>query len=133
MERAEVWERYSDLFELHRSSPAFIGAFEVAEERLLAGDIDSAWEVLDEIPSLDKLFEELYVHLKGKSVHKTLMRLKAGKIKNRYEGLKGLSSLLTHIMVECEKGNLRFHGAALRVAEVIQDKLGKVKGTDGYS
>lgn len=64
-----------------------------------------AREKIREFPTDKMLLDELVNKLKGKSVYTNL-------IKSRGEtdlvSLKSLSSLLTHTIIECEKGNTEF-------------------------
>lgn len=65
----------------------------------------AAREKIKEFPTDKMLLDELVNKLKGKSVYTNL-------IKSRGEtdlvSLKSLSSLLTHTIIECEKGNTEF-------------------------
>lgn len=62
-------------------------------------------KVLDKLPSNAKLLGQLVERLKGKSVAKTLKLIQEGKVENNLVTAKGLSSLLTHIIIEVEHGN----------------------------
>ena len=70
-----------------------------------AGNIEKVIEGLKKLPTKDKLLGSLLEKLKGKPVHKTLIKfLKEEKLDREVE-LKGLFSLGTHIVIECQKGN----------------------------
>ena len=80
-----------------------------AARLLLAGDVVKADEYMKKtLPTAEKLFEELLGKLDGKPVAKTLAKIEAKKTENNFQNLKGFSSLLTHICVECDKGNMEF-------------------------
>ncbi len=79
-------------------------------------------EVLSRLPSSVKLLESLMRKLKGKSVHKTLVKLAKGKTSCPHENLKGLFSLGTHISIELEHGNLEY--AVL--AKDVHSRIGKI-------
>ena len=53
---------------------------------------------------LDRLGEILH----GKSVEKTLTRMQQHKTVNQWEDAKGLCSLMTHVCIEMEKGNMEY-------------------------
>jgi hypothetical protein len=58
---------------------------------------------LRNLPSKEELLKELCSKLKSKSVGKTLKLLQEGKVEeNSVIAAKGLSSLLTHILIESE-------------------------------
>jgi hypothetical protein len=64
----------------------------------------AAKDVLSQLPTEKELLEDIVNKLKDKPVHKTLKRgLKENA--NDVKFLKGLFSLGTHIVIECEKGN----------------------------
>ena len=63
---------------------------------------------LDKLPGTGVLLERLVKKLKGKSVSKTLRKIQEGKIEDNLITAKGLSSLFTHICIECEKGNTEY-------------------------
>ncbi|KKK57059.1 hypothetical protein LCGC14_3058320, partial [marine sediment metagenome] len=63
---------------------------------------------LDKLPSSGVLLERLVKKLKGKSISRTLKKIQEGKVEDSLTTAKGLSSLLTHIFIECEKGNTEY-------------------------
>jgi len=62
-------------------------------------------ELLDKLPTKDDLLRTLFESLKGKPVHKTLVKFLKEEKLDRATELKGLFSLGTHITIECQKGN----------------------------
>jgi hypothetical protein len=60
-------------------------------------------EVLNKLPTEKDLLKALLEKLKGKSVFKTLKKIQESKQLTSFTELKGLTSLLTHILIECEK------------------------------
>lgn len=67
----------------------------------------AAKDVLSQLPTEKELLEDIVNKLKDKPVHKTLKRgLKENA--NDVKFLKGLFSLGTHIVIECEKGNSEY-------------------------
>jgi hypothetical protein len=79
-------------------------------------------QILSRLPSSERLLESLVLKLKGKSVHKTLVRLAKGKTSSVHESLKGLFSLGTHISIELEQGNLEYKV----LAKDVHSRIGKI-------
>lgn len=70
-------------------------------------NLTAAEEVLTNLPTEKFLLESIVEKLKGKSVYKALQRgLKEST--QSPEFLKGLFSLGTHILIECEQGNTEY-------------------------
>jgi len=71
-----------------------------------AGRFDICEKELDKLPNNVELLGRLVEKLKGKSVYKTLKKIQEGKVEtNQMTLAKGLSSLLTHILIECAHGS----------------------------
>lgn len=66
-------------------------------------DYNNCEEALNHLPTEKQLLEALVGKLKGKSVYRTLRKMQEGKLQNNLTTLKGLSSLLTHTVIEAEK------------------------------
>jgi len=66
-------------------------------------DNNNCIEALNNLPTEKQLLAELILKLKGKSVYRTLRKIQEGKLENNLITLKGLSSLFTHTIIECEK------------------------------
>jgi len=81
---------------------------ETAISQFKRGEIASCEKTLDKLPTEQVLLSALLDKLKGKSAYKTLKRISEGKVSNNCEEMKGLSSLITHALIECEQGNLEF-------------------------
>ena len=58
---------------------------------------------LNKLPTEKDLMKALLEKLKGKSVYRTLKKIQENKQLTSFTELKGLSSLLTHVIIECEK------------------------------
>lgn len=80
--------------------------------------------ILRTLPTDDQLLAQLVEKLKGKSVATTLERIRTGKVTGELTAMKGLSSLLTHVLIECEKGATEFR----KLIPVILESL----NTSGY-
>ena len=76
---------------------------------------------LDKLPSTGVLLERLVEKLKGKSVSKTLRKIQEGKTEDNLITAKGLSSLLTHIFIECEKGNTEYRILVPSIIEKLNE------------
>lgn len=74
------------------------------------GDYREAERLLGILPTperlLDSLVEKLNKH--GKAVYRTLKQMKESKAKDPVVTLKGLSSLMTHVIIEMEHGNKEY-------------------------
>jgi len=75
---------------------------------------------LGRLPSDKELLARLMEKLKGKSVYKTMERV--GKKKSDLLTLKGLSSLLTHTVIECEQGHLEYR----RLIPMLLEKINNI-------
>ena len=64
--------------------------------------------MLDRLPTRDQLFESLLTKLKGKSVYKTLRQIHEKTEVSDLTKLKGISSLITHCIIEIEGGRKEF-------------------------
>ena len=55
-----------------------------------------------------QLLEELFKKIEKKSVGTNIRKIAEGKIASKYQYLKTMSSLLTHIFIECEQNNTEY-------------------------
>ena len=92
----------------------------------LSDHLELCEEELNKFPSFEQLLEKLVSKLKGKSVYKTIMRIQEGSAANDYTTLKGLSSLLTHVTIEMEKGNKEYGILLPTLLEKISDLVYKL-------
>jgi hypothetical protein len=76
---------------------------------------------LNELPSSAELLEQLRSKLKNKHLCRTLRKIEEGKAENSLLVAKGLSSLLTHIIIECEHGNEEYKLLIPNVVEKINE------------
>ncbi len=79
-----------------------------ASKQYNAGKFGACLTTLKVLPSVDCLLEELEGKLKGKRLYSSLKQFREGKMPNRFSRLKTLSSLFTHCLIECERGNSKF-------------------------
>jgi len=80
----------------------------LAENNLEQDNLESCEALLNKLPTIDLLLESLISKLKGKSVYKTLKRIHENKEEDNYTKLKGLSSLITHCIIEVQSGNKEY-------------------------
>lgn len=78
---------------------------------------------LDRLPSKGVLLERLVKKLQGKSISRTLKKIQEGKVKDDLVMAKGLSSLLTHIFIECEKGNTEYKILVPNIIENLNEAV----------
>ena len=102
-------EEYSDVVKL-------------AQELFERGQFDSCENELSKLPSSAELLGNLVKKLKGKSICKTLKKIQEGTIENDLLTAKGLSSLLTHIIIEVEQGNSEYRV----LVPIVIEKLNEV-------
>ena len=74
-----------------------------------------------------ELMEKLAKKIEDKSVAHTLNGILQGKKNNQFFQIKGMSSLLTHIAIECESGNTEYYPVLLEVNSRIQRLLATIK------
>ena len=89
----------------------------------LVQDFKKLEEILNEFPDKETMLKDLLEKLKDKPVFKTLRKISNGKLRNHWEGLKGLFSLGTHVCIELEKGNSEYHVLLRDVYEKIGSML----------
>ena len=78
---------------------------------------------LDKLPSSAILLERLRDKLKDKHLCRTLRKIEEGKAGNSVLVAKGLSSLLTHIIIECEHGNTEYRILLPNVVEKLNEVI----------
>jgi len=86
----------------------YVDTVELARELFERGQFDLCEKELRKLPTNGELLENLVERLRGKSVYKTLKQIQEGKAGNDLLTLKGLLSLGTHIVIECEHGNTEY-------------------------
>lgn len=91
--------------EKYFSSKKYQATVKLARTLYERGQFDLCSIELNKLPSREQLLKRLVQKLEGKSVHKTLKKIQEGKVENNLITLKGLLSLGTHIVIECEHGD----------------------------
>lgn len=99
MTELEKW-----LYESERifSGTSYNKVIEKAVHSFNTGNLTSCEDALCSLPTEEQMLRALVDRLKGKSVHKTLQELKAGKCKGSLSKAKALTSLMTHCIIEME-------------------------------
>lgn len=97
--------------------------FDSAVSHYHAGDLTDCLQTLDKLPTREQLLGSLVEKLKGKSVYKTIKKIREGCPEKSYTTLKGLSSLLTHILIEVEQGRDEFKILIPLVLEKINETV----------
>jgi len=93
-----------------------------ASESFYAEDYSALEEVLGKFPTSEQLLNKLVPILKGKSVYATLRKVIEGKNESDWTSLKGLSSLCTHCIIECERGNREY----LMLVHMLYERIGQM-------
>lgn len=78
-----------------------------ADKALQSKNIEKCRQILDKLPNEIDLLNSLVLKLKGKKVYITLKKINEGTA-DIYLSLKGLSSLMTHTIIECEQGSTEY-------------------------
>jgi len=95
---------------------------ERASKLYIEGEYDKADRTLDTLPTSESLLDTLLPVLTGKPVFTTLKKVMSGKMDSDWTSMKGLSSLCTHCLIECERGNTEY----LMLVDTIHEKIGKM-------
>jgi hypothetical protein len=82
-------------------------------------------KILDSLPTEKQLLDTLVEKLKGKSVHKTLVKIARNECKSKFDLLKGLHSLSTHVIIEAEQGRREY----LLLLPQLYSRIGEVMGS----
>jgi len=119
---AELLKRLDDAHRFFSHNNRYRDFVDAAQRYFEAGDNDSAWIELKKLPSDMDLLQTLTEKLEAKSVYKTLQKIVNDTVGSKYEILKGIFSLGTHIVIECENGNKEY---AILLG-LIYEKLGRL-------
>jgi hypothetical protein len=90
------------------TSKTYFSLLQETNQAYLCNDFKRLDELMEQFPTEHQLLGMLVEKLKGKSVYITLKKITEGKVKNQAALAKGLSSLLTHTLVEVEQGNSEY-------------------------
>jgi hypothetical protein len=82
------------------------------------GNLELTEELLSQLPDEHELLSQLMERLKGKSVVKTFKKIGKGDV-SEVQQLKALSSLLTHVAIECEQGRKEYRKLIPHLIEKI--------------
>ena len=108
------------------STSRYLPMVEKAELQYRLREYENCHETLCKLPTRKQLFSELTEKLKEKSVYKTLKLIEKKHDLNPATSLKGLFSLATHAMIECEKGNTEYKCLLPQIYEKIGEELFKL-------
>ena len=97
-----------------------------AEALLLERNESKQKDILEKLPTIEVLLAELVEKLKGKSVYSTIKKISLGEGKDDYVTAKGLSSLWTHAVIECEHGNKEFRCLLPLILEKLNELVYKL-------
>jgi hypothetical protein len=93
----------------------------LSRELFERGQFDLCEIELGKLPTREKLLRILVEKLKEKSVYKTLRKIQEGQVDNDLVTAKGLSSLLTHAIIEVEQGNVEYGILIPSILEKLND------------
>jgi len=101
----------------------YLGVVKLSRELFEQGQFDKCSEELDKLPSSGDLLGWLIKKLQGKSIGRTLKKIQEGKSKDNLITAKALSSLLTHIFIEVEKGNSEYNILVPKIIEQLNEAV----------
>jgi hypothetical protein len=117
-----VKAKYEELFEIYKNTSRK-AEFARIEEHIYAKRWLEAQCLLDTFLDEEELMIVLENKLKGKPIYKTLKKIREGKIESREQILKGLFSLGTHAIIECEKGAVEYMAIVKKIHSKLSDQL----------
>ena len=94
LNRLLVAERY-----FIKSAPVTVHTAKVFYEE---GNYDGCKTMLNNLPTQEQLLDELIEELKGKSIYKAIKEIQSGYQVNKFTKIKVISSLITHVCIDCE-------------------------------
>jgi len=121
MTQAELLKRLNEVDRYFKTSK-YAELVKEASQLYYAGEYIQLEEHLQKFPTTEKLLNDLVPILKGKSVFTTLKKTIEGKNENDWTSLKGMNSLLTHVIIECEKGNYEY----LILVHMLYERIGQM-------
>jgi len=87
------------------------------------GQFDLCETTLSKLSTKEQLLKRLVEKLKEKSVYRTLKKIQEGQVDNDLVTAKGLSSLLTHAVIEIEQGNTEYKMLIPSILEKLNDVI----------
>lgn len=90
---------------------------------MLEGHNNEATAILNTLSSKEQVLARVMDIIKDKPVFVTLRKIMDGRTTGRYEILKGLSSLFTHVAIECEKGSVEYAEILKDIHSLLGEKL----------
>lgn len=126
IDRDSVLNKYVELYELYKNTSK-ITILKEAEDYLVLKNYELANGVLETLETRSDLLKKLLETLKHKSVYSTLKKIISGKEIGYYEKLKGLTSMMTHLVIECEHGNVEY----LALIDETYSTIGKILYGEG--
>lgn len=117
----DIVARYEEVFEIYKNTNRKQRLSEI-ESKIFDKQFEMAEEMLKEFLTEKELMFALETKLKGKPISRTLSKIRKGNIESRLQIMKGLSSLMTHSLIECEDGNMEY----MYVAKKAHQKLSEL-------
>lgn len=94
-----------------------------ASQLYVAGRLSECLEKLRELPTQSQLLRRLIEKLRGKSVYKTLKRLRNGQDERGVLEAIAVTSLLTHVLLEIKAGHGEYRWLAISILEKATDRI----------
>jgi len=127
--QAILLQKLSEYDGYFKNDTQYKSVMEMAHTLFTSGQYSLCEKSLKGLPTRADLLASLMEKLKGKSAYKTLRKIQEGKTQEvSYETLKGLSSLMTHAVISCEQGEMRYKRLLPYIAEKIDELIYQLQG-----
>jgi hypothetical protein len=117
-----VNKKYEEIFEIYKDTQLSHRLI-LIENMIYSRNYKEAERSLSEFKDENQLMEELEFKLKDKPINNTLKKIRKGTIESKEQVIKGLFSLGTHAMIECERGNMEYMYVARRIHSKLSEQL----------
>ena len=94
--------------EKHFTGEQFQTVVSLARKSFDGGNFKACEEMVTRLPTVESLLAALIHKLEGKSIYRTLEKIHKNEAVDPFMKLKGLSSLITHTVIEMEKGGVEY-------------------------
>lgn len=90
------------------------------------GNSKKVSDLIEQFPTKKQLMETLCEKLKGKAVHHTLKEISKKGDTNDVLTAKALSTLVTHVLIECEQGNKEYKFILVDLCKNLFERIEKI-------
>jgi hypothetical protein len=106
----KVFDSYVRALRYFGSNKKYSKILEAARKAANTGTLEECSKILDGLPTEDQLLDRLLeiVNKHGKGIHRTVKEIRESGGGDPLKLLKATSSLITHAVIEVERGNKEF-------------------------